>query len=237
MKSLHPVVLTIPNSLKAPIAACMITIALTATTVLAEENWPIVYKTDFENGAAEWSPTDAAAWKLRKTQKGVVYSQFVKRSKYEPPHRSPYNISLLKTPIVGSFQLDVDVLSTHEDYGHRDCCLFFGYQNRANFYYVHLGKKTDDHANQIFIVKDAPRTKISTKTTAGTNWDSKWHHVRIIRSADTGKIQVYFDDMETPIMEAVNKAFTHGKIGLGSFDDTGDWDNLTLRGELYDATD
>jgi hypothetical protein len=43
--------------------------------------------------------------------------------------------------------------------------------------------------------------------------------------------------METPIMEAVNKAFTHGKIGLGSFDDTGDWDNLTLRGELHDATD
>ena len=93
MKSLHPVVLTIPNSLKAPIAACMITLALTATTVLADENWPIVYKTDFENGAAEWSPTDAAAWKLRKTEKGVVYSQFVKRSKYEPPHRSPYNIS------------------------------------------------------------------------------------------------------------------------------------------------
>tara|TARA_Y100001934_G_scaffold226474_2_gene271711 strand:- start:732 stop:1445 length:714 start_codon:yes stop_codon:yes gene_type:complete len=227
----------ISNSFKACITAYIILLALTVTTGLAEKNSPVVYKTDFENGATEWSPTDAAAWKLRKTEKGLVYSQFIKRSKYEPPHRSPYNISLLKSPIVGSFQLDVDVLSTHEDYGHRDCCLFFGYQNPSNFYYVHLGKKTDDHANQIFIVNDAPRTKISTKTTSGTNWDSKWHHVRIIRNAETGKIQVYFDDMESPIMEAVNKAFTHGKIGLGSFDDTGDWDNLILRGELYDARD
>lgn len=210
---------------------------VTATTALAEKDWPVVYKTDFEDGAAEWSPTDAAAWKLRKTDKGIVYSQFVKRSKYEPPHRSPYNISLLKTPIVGSFQLDVDVLSTHEDYGHRDCCLFFGYQNAANFYYVHLGKKADDHANQIFIVNDAPRTKISTKTTEGTNWDAKWHHVRIIRNAKTGHIRVYFDDMETPVMEAVNKTFAYGKIGLGSFDDTGDWDNLILRGELHKAKD
>ena len=213
-------------------ASLLITMFLSSYAVTAEKDWPVVYKTDFENGADDWLPTDEAAWKLRKAKKGTVYSQFVKRSKYEPPHRSPYNISLLKTPIVGSFQLDVDVLSTHEDYGHRDCCLFFGYQNPAKFYYVHLGKKTDDHANQIFIVNDKPRTKISTKTTEGTNWDAEWHHVRIIRNAETGHIRVYFDDMDTPIMEAVNKAFTHGQVGLGSFDDTGDWDNLILRGEL-----
>ena len=49
-------------------------------------------------------------------------------------------------------------------------CVFFGYQDDSHLYYVHLGKKTDDHANQVFIVNEAPRTKISTKTTDGIPW-------------------------------------------------------------------
>lgn len=199
-------------------------------TAAAEDALPLVFEEDFEKGAERWEPTDANAWKIKETDKGYVYSQFEKRSKYEPPHRSPYNISLLKDVHVGSFVLDADVLSTHEDYGHRDVCLFFGYQDAAHFYYVHLGKQTDDHANQIFIVNAAPRTKISTRTTPGTNWDDQWHHVRIARDAESGSIQVFFDDMETPVMTASDKTFRGGRVGIGSFDDTSDWDNIKLRG-------
>jgi hypothetical protein len=159
-----------------------------------------------------------------------VYSQFVKQSQYEPPHRSPYNISLLKDVRVGDFELNVKVLSTHEDYGHRDVCLVFGYQDPAHYYYVHLGKQADDHANQIFIVNDAPRTKISLTSTEGTPWDDKWHNVRIVRRADEGTIEVYFDDMTKPAMTAKDKTFASGQVGLGSFDDTSDWDDFALRG-------
>lgn len=191
---------------------------------------PLLVSEKFESGATRWQPTDAKAWMVKKVGERTVYSQFKKRSKYEPPHRSPYNISLLKDVHVGDFVLDAQVLSTHEDYGHRDVCLFFGYQDPAHFYYVHLGKKTDDHANQIFIVNDKPRTKISSKTTSGTNWDDRWHHVRIDRRVKAGSIAVYFDDMETPIMEASDTTFAWGQIGIGSFDDTGDWDDIELRG-------
>lgn len=199
--------------------------------VTAEDASPVDIEEGFENGAEHWEPTDAKAWKVKKTDKGHVYSQFEKRSKYEPPHRSPYNIALLKEISVGDFVLDADVLSTHEDYGHRDVCLFFGYQDAAHFYYVHLGKKTDDHANQIFIVNEAPRTKISTKTTPGTNWDDRWHHVRIVRNIKSGSIRIYYDDMETPVMTASDKTFIWGRVGVGSFDDTSDWDNIKLRGK------
>lgn len=196
----------------------------------AEKELPEVYSDDFEQGAKHWQPTDEEAWKVAETDKGQVYSQFKKRSDYNPPHRSPYNIALLKDVLVSDFQLDVQVRSTHPDYGHRDVCLFFGYQDPAHFYYVHLGKKTDDHANQIFIVNDNPRTKISTKTTDGTNWDDKWHHVRIIRNTEDGAIAIYFDDLETPVMTAEDKTFTWGQVGLGSFDDTSAWDDFQLRG-------
>jgi hypothetical protein len=191
---------------------------------------PLVIREDFEQGADRWQPFDAKQWKIKTMPSGQVYSQFEKTSAYQPPHRSPFSISVLKDVTVGDFALDVKVLSTHPDYGHRDVCVVFGYQDPAHFYYVHLGKQTDDHANQIFIVNDAPRTKISTKTTPGTNWDDRWHHVRITRNVASGDIAVYYDNLEQPIMTASDRSFTWGRIGVGSFDDTSDWDDLELRG-------
>ena len=129
---------------------------------------------------------------------------------------------------VSDFVLETKVLSTKPDYAHRDMCLFFGYQDPAHFYYVHLGKRTDDHANQIFIVNGAPRLKISTKTTAGTDWDDKWHTVRIVRRVKDGDIAVYWDDMQTPIMTATDKTFVWGRVGIGSFDDIGDFDDVKV---------
>lgn len=193
---------------------------------------PPVYKTDFESGADDWQFIDSG-WEVKKTDTSSVLSQHTKKSDYTPKVRSPLHLALLKNKVVSDFRLDARVLSTHEDYNHRDVCLFFGYQSPTQFYYVHLGKKADPHANQIFIVNNAERTKISTKTTSGTDWDQKWHHVRIERNASTGDIKVYFDDMKEPVMTAVDKTFAWGQIGLGSFDDTADWDDIVLKGRLH----
>jgi hypothetical protein len=215
---------------------CVISLCVVLLTVADadEGKFPFVYQDDFENGAENWEPSDLQAWKIEKTEAGNVYSQFKKRSNYEPPHRSPYNMSLLQDVLVGDFEINVDVLSTHPDYGHRDVCLFFGYQNSAQFYYVHLGKKTDNQANQVFIVNKADRTKISVETSPGTNWDDKWHHVRIARRVEEGTIEVFFDDMKKPVMVAKDKAFAWGRVGLGSFDDTSQWDNFALHGVKVD---
>ena len=146
-------------------------------------------------------------------------------------HRSPLNIALVKDLQVGDFILEAKLQTTARDYPHRDMCLFFGHQGPAHFYYVHLGQRTDDHANQIFIVNGADRIKISTKTTKGTPWDDKWHRVKIVRTLADGHIAVYFDDMKTPVMTATDKTFTWGRVGIGSFDDTGNWDDVRLYGK------
>ena len=44
-------------------------------------------------------------------------------------------------------------------------------------------------------------------------------------------IKVYFDDMSAPIMEAEDRHFDFGKIGFGSFDDTGRVDNIKVWGK------
>jgi hypothetical protein len=42
---------------------------------------------------------------------------------------------------------------------------------------------------------------------------------------------VYFDDMEKPLMTARDTTFGAGQIGLGTFDDNGNFDDVKLHGE------
>jgi len=210
--------------ISAALLVCLASLAATA------DELPVVYQEDFEKGADHWQPLDAKQWQIKKTDKGQVYSQHKKESEYKPPHRSPTNVSLLKDVKVGDLELTAKVLSTHPDYGHRDAVIVFGYQDPAHFYYVHLGKQADDHANQIFIVNDAARTKISLTSTSGTNWDDNWHTVRVVRNVADGAIEIYYDDMTKPVMTAKDKTFAGGQIGVGTFDDTSDWDDIVVRG-------
>jgi hypothetical protein len=192
---------------------------------------PLVFKESFEKGNAErWQPSDATAWKVVAEGDKRAYSLF-KDCKYSPPVRSPNNFSMIKDVTVSDFVLDVKMKSTQPEYGHRDLCLFFGYQDPSHFYYVHLGSKADAHANSIFIVNGKPRLSIAESRTTGTKWDDKYHHVRVVRDTETGKITVYFDDMEKPVMTATDKTFTWGRLGVGSFDDTGNFDDVRIWGK------
>jgi hypothetical protein len=194
------------------------------------EKMPLLFQDDFEKGASRWEPLDPKGWKVIDLKGNKVFSQLEKKSDYKPPHRSPLHIALVKELIVGDFILEARCQSTVKDYGHRDLCVYFGYQAAGKFYYAHLGKKTDNHANQIFIVNGADRKKISTKTTEGTNWTDGWHTIKVVRRVADGTIEVYFDDLKTPAMTAKDKTFTWGRVGVGSFDDTGNWDDVKIHG-------
>lgn len=189
---------------------------------------PLLFQADFEDGKLDdWRATDPAAWRIEDGHGGKVLALFGK-SDYKPKVRSPFNINLIQDVVAGSFELELKMLSTTEDYNHRDLCLFFGYQDPSHFYYVHIANKSDAHANSIFIVDGEPRVSIVKTRTEGTRWDDKWHTVRLLRDVKKGTIEVFFDDMTNPIMTAVNNRFKTGSIGVGSFDDTGKYDDIRL---------
>lgn len=200
-----------------------------ADDVKAPDGMKLIYQHDFEDSKMDrCEPTDPTAWKLGEKDGNHYASLIRKDSKFNPQFRSPFNRNLIRDLKLGTFTMDIRVQSTIPDYAHRDLCLFFGYQDDSHLYYVHLGKATDDHANHIFIVNEKPRTKISTKTTAGTPWTDEWHDVRIERNIDSGGVKVYFDDMTTPVMTATDKTFGEGRVGFGSFDDTGNFDDIRI---------
>jgi hypothetical protein len=189
----------------------------------------LVYSHDFEDSSlARYQPTDQTAWKILE-QNGNRSAALIKRnSDFKPKFRSPFNRTLIRDLQLGTFVMDIRLQSTIPDYGHRDLCLFFGCQDDEHLYYVHFGKQTDDHANQIFIVNNEPRKKISVRTTPGTPWTDGWHHARIERNAQTGEINVWFDDLKTPVMTAVDTTFAQGRLGFGSFDDIGNFDDIRI---------
>jgi hypothetical protein len=205
-------------------------------TILAADNLPKGYKLLFEEDF-EAAPsiqgfqfTDANAWKFGKEEKGGSL-ELARQSKYNPAVRSPFNIALIQEKTFGDFVLEADLEQTGKEYGHRDMCIFFGFQDPSHFYYVHLATKADPHAHNVFLVNDAPRTNIATTTTGGVNWGlNVWHKVRLERKASDGSVKVYFDDMTLPIMTAQDKTFGAGRVGFGSFDDTGKVDNIRIWG-------
>jgi len=191
---------------------------------------PLVTHEDFENGAGRWQLTDPTAWELVSNEGRSFFSLKKDQSDYQPKVRSPFNIALLREVEVGDFVLDVDFRSTKAPYGHQSLCLFFGHQDPSHFYYVHFGRRADAHANSIFIVNDEPRVSIAQERTEGTDWSRGWHRARVRREVGTGLIEVFFDDMEQPVMRAVDKTFGRGRVGVGSFDDIGDFDSIRLWG-------
>lgn len=198
----------------------------------SDAKMPVVFEEDFEkDGALEkWQPMDPAQWKIDADGKTKVLSLHKKKSAYKPKVRSPSNFALIRDVVVGDFVLDLKMKSTHKDYAHRDLCLFFGHQDPMHFYYVHIALKADSRAHLVLVVDGEPRVGIPTERTEGVVWGETWHDVRIVRKVETGTVEVYFDNMDKPIMKTVDKRFAWGRVGVGSFDDIGHFDDITIRG-------
>ncbi len=206
------------------------TASFIAQESIVPDGYNLVYAQDFESPQAirDFEMTDSRAWKISPDETGSHTLELFGKSEYESRVRSPFNIALIKDLSVGDFILEADLSQSGREYGHRDLCLFFNVNSATNFYYVHIASVADDNANNIFLVNDEPRTNIATKTTEGTNWGetNSWHKVRIERNTEAGTIFIFFDGEK--IMETTDTHFVDGRIGFGSFDDTGRFDNIKI---------
>lgn len=196
---------------------------LLASTAAAAET--PVFADDFTEGLARWDVLDPATWRHDAGAGNVEIT--ARESAYNPPHRSPKHLALVKDLRVGEAAIEFRVRSTKDTGSHRDCCVFFGWQDAAHFYYVHLGAKPDPHSGQIMIVDGADRRAL-TENTRPVPWDNGWHTVRLERDAASGRIAVYFDNLTTPLMETTDTTFGAGRVGIGSFDDMNAFDDVRV---------
>ena len=132
---------------------------------------PVVYEQRCADASCleDFVFTDATKWRVRASGHGPAL-ELVGKSDYRPPHRSPLSIALIEGLEVRDFDLDVDLLQTGRNYGHRDLCLFFGVQSKSRFYYTHLATSPDANAHNVFLVNDAPRANLIPPLARGVDW-------------------------------------------------------------------
>jgi hypothetical protein len=213
------------------------------------DNYTLQYEQSFDSKKAlkDFMMTDPSAWEYIDAD-GAKALALTGKSDYEPPHRSPFNIALIKGMTFGSFVLEVDIqqsgvkgmpikeyMKEYADaadapgYAHRDTCFFFGFEDPSHFMYIHVAKAGDNNAHNVFVVNEAPRTPITDFRTMGADWGVEvWKKIRIVRDLEKGTVALYFDDMLTPIMIADDVPFEKGFIGFGSFDDITWVDNIKI---------
>ena len=207
---------------------------LTLIAVYAAFVWPrplhgaaesLSFQDDFDSGALHaWEMPFPEDWEI--LQEDSLHYLHMKRSRPPGVPRRPLQFALLKGVEVGSFTLNVKVRRAGGS-----MIVVFNYVDTLHFYYAHLsvdpGTKVDVH-NGIFIVDGGPRRRITGLDASPALPDRAWHDVRIVRDLHSGSIQVFLDQEATPRFSVIDHTFAYGQIGLGSFDETGDFAHFRL---------
>jgi hypothetical protein len=196
-------------------------------------NLPLLFSADFENGRADgWRANNPAHWRVVKPDGSMVYELTAPGE--QGKFRAPTSWSLIEKHNVTSFVFTGRVKCTADAANpRRDLCIFFHFQDPTHFYYVHFSASSDEAHNIIALVNGADRVKINIEPAEKSVYrltDTNWHRFKLNCDAATGRIEAFLDDMNTPILTAVDRTLGHGLVGVGSFDDTGYFDDIELRG-------
>lgn len=206
----------------------MISFALTLVSARVQAQSSVSFRPRMTgpDALAEWSLDGSGSWT-------VIDGKLVleKAGKPAGPIRRPAALAILKTDPLERVTLKAEVRSTApQDVLRRDVNLIFGYESPSRFYYVHLSGVTDAVHHGIFLVADADRRRIDDGRGQPQLKDQKWHRVRLERDGTTGRIEVYVDESKKPVLSASDTTIRAGRVGLGSFDDTGEFRNIEIAG-------
>jgi hypothetical protein len=157
--------------------------------------------------------------------------RLTKAGKPGGPIRRPAALAILKSAPFTTVTVDLELRSTAPvELDVRDVNLVVGYESPSRFYYIHLSGRTDGVHNGIFVVADADRRRIDSGKTPPQLKDQAWHRVRVERDPPSGRIDVFVDDLGKPVLRANDSTIAAGRVGFGSFDETGEFRNIVVTG-------
>lgn len=147
------------------------------------------------------------------------------------PIRRPAALAVLMSEPLTKATVQVEMRSTApEEVKNRDLEIIFDYQSPSRFYYVHLAGITDPNHNGIFLVDNKDRRRIDDGSTPPQLKDREWHRVRLERDGASGRIDIFVDGSKQPVLRATDSTIPSGRVGLGSFDDTGEFRAFSVTG-------
>ncbi len=195
---------------------------------------PLLASYNFEDGKTEgWQPNFPNSWEVTDLDGSMVYTLTIPGESGEVA--APKSWSVIADHDVTSFEFSGRLKCMAEiDNPNRDLCIFFHHQDPTHFYYVHFAASSDERHNIIGLVNGADRIKINIEPAGSSVFrltDKEWHTYKVSYDAETGRMDAFLDDMEIPIVTAQGSVLGHGLVGIGSYDDTGYFDDIMLKGK------
>ena len=180
--------------------------------------------------------TDGAAWKTRagsrwEMDSGKGFYRLVQPGK-QGEQRRPLSWSVWQGKKVGAFDVEVRARClTPTKVKGRDILIIFGFQDPDHYYYVHFSAENSKVHNIFAKVDGGERTPLPL---VGERYprllEEGFQRLRLRHDPATGRIEASVDGK--PVLSAVDRTFSGGYVGVGSFDDTVDFDQFTLSGSV-----
>jgi hypothetical protein len=181
-------------------------------------------------GGYTWTVPDAADWKIEQGSGGAAVLHLLTGK--EPPSTGPRRPFQFAIAAAGPFRrvtVEADVRPLA-----RSLILVYAYQDSAHFNYAHLSVDTaskESHHNGVFHVYGGERVRISDVAgPAAFSASKQWYHVVMQWDGASGLVEVNVNGVPVPALRAVDLSLKSGKVGLGSFDETGEFRNVRIQG-------
>jgi hypothetical protein len=190
---------------------------LGASTVLAADT--------IEGLGYHWTVQRASDWSVVGDQLKLLVSG-------EPPPglpRRPQKFALAETEPFGRVTVEAEVRRNQGS-----LILVYAWQDESHFDYAHLS--VDRPVNQVmhngmFHVFGGERVRISPLDGPAALPTQEWTPVKLVFDGDSGRCYVEVNGKSNPSLEAYDLSLRHGRVGFGSFDETGDFRKVRITGE------
>lgn len=196
--------------------------------------FPILFLSAFAALAADtleifgraWTVPVASDWTVAQEDGAPVLRLAHDRGPLPGPRR-PIQFALAGQPAYSRITVELDVKSLGDS-----LLIVFAYRDEAHFDYAHLSIDTavkQPMHNGIFHVYGGERVRISSdRGPASLSARGRWHRVKLTHDAASGTVDVAVDGRLVPALHAVDLSLGPGKLGVGSFDETGEFKNIRI---------
>ena len=173
----------------------------------------------------QWTVPNAADWVVKDGALQLIVP-------IEPPKdkpRRPLQFALADTTPFRKVTIELELRQRK-----RSVMLVYAWQDESHYNYAHISSDAAAKAavhNGMFHVFGGERVRISPLDGPESLSNQDWTPVKLVFDGDTGRCYVEVNGKRNPSLEAVDMSLRWGRVGLGSFNEVGDFRNVRITGE------
>ena len=177
----------------------------------------------------EWDVPHAADWKVETVDGHEVLRQVTNPIPKNPSPRRPVHHAIARTKAFKKVTIECEMQRVG-----KSMIVLYAWADEGHYNYVHLSSDSAEKQivhNGVFHVYGGDRVRISKAIGPGTLPTEEWIKVKIVHDGRTGRVYAEVDGKRNASLDAVDVSVTEGRVGLGSFFETGAFRNVRIMGE------